>query len=469
MAIAGIASDFPNKGFALFKQKHAFISDQHLGGGNTATPYLYEFLQHLDFDVLQDLYLVGDFIGGWEFRRLPEMEKRVLDVINFAAANNVRVHYLPGNHDESLRRPGLMDMLNRRTRFTSLPAGWVFENEAYLGRTKIVHGDEGDPALFASPWFKPLMLAANFGTNAVARAQYLVPRAIFKSRVYLSCSQIIGQLMNFSFKHESLVEGLSGETFDTVLMGHLHEPKEQEFEHKGQKSFLVNIGDWKDSCTWGASDSSDDIPKVHYYKLERELRGLGDLPVVEDEHPAQFAAMRPATDRQVRLIHRLWPTSSRARQVNAYNHALNKLAAYQADRQALQAIIDGLNRGRLVDQPARDRLLSILFNTKNESYPVQKKELPAIFARHAVDDPLNSGDYEFARVVVREFCTRADRKIHKHRDSLRQAADRLNYQPSILETGPWAKPASADRSHVSASSPASSLSAAAPHPHLVRG
>ena len=108
-----------NNDFAVFDYQTVFVSDFHLGSNKTASPYLYEFLSHIDYTKLKELYLVGDVVGGWEHQNntqqpLPEMERRILDIINYAADRGVKVHFIPGNHDEKLR-PVLPVLQNRKS------------------------------------------------------------------------------------------------------------------------------------------------------------------------------------------------------------------------------------------------------------------------------------------------------------------------------------------------------------------
>ena len=70
---------------------------------------LLEFLTHNTCDTL---ILNGDIIDGWviekkKHRKLLELQKRVLDLINARAARETKVIYIAGNHDERLRKMDL--------------------------------------------------------------------------------------------------------------------------------------------------------------------------------------------------------------------------------------------------------------------------------------------------------------------------------------------------------------------------
>ena len=104
-----------NDTVALFKFHEVMFSDEHLGSGKTAIEYFVEFLSHLDFSSLKKIRIPGDFIGGWELlgrkqHAFPEMERRALDILNYAASLGIEVEIMGGNHDEKLRP--LVDMLN---------------------------------------------------------------------------------------------------------------------------------------------------------------------------------------------------------------------------------------------------------------------------------------------------------------------------------------------------------------------
>jgi UDP-2,3-diacylglucosamine pyrophosphatase LpxH len=85
------------------------ISDIHFGKHSSAADMLYEFLERTRCDTL---ILNGDIIDGWHLtarhhRKFPEMQKRVMDLLNARIAAGTRVIYIPGNHDNRLRKRGL--------------------------------------------------------------------------------------------------------------------------------------------------------------------------------------------------------------------------------------------------------------------------------------------------------------------------------------------------------------------------
>ena len=77
------------------------LSDIHLGKKSSSADMLFEFLQHARCDTL---ILNGDIIDGWHLiskshRKFPEMQKRVIDLLNARIADGMKIIYIPGNHD----------------------------------------------------------------------------------------------------------------------------------------------------------------------------------------------------------------------------------------------------------------------------------------------------------------------------------------------------------------------------------
>jgi UDP-2,3-diacylglucosamine pyrophosphatase LpxH len=81
-----------------------FISDLHLGTPGCKADCLLDFLQHVESDYL---YLIGDVVDGWRLKKKwfwPERHRQVLQALLARQRRGTRVVYLPGNHDEALRK-----------------------------------------------------------------------------------------------------------------------------------------------------------------------------------------------------------------------------------------------------------------------------------------------------------------------------------------------------------------------------
>ena len=91
-------------GIAGRRYRAVFISDVHLGTRGCKADCLLDFLHHVESDYL---YLVGDIVDGWRLRKRwfwPDQHHQILHRLLARAAQGTKVVYLPGNHDEGLRR-----------------------------------------------------------------------------------------------------------------------------------------------------------------------------------------------------------------------------------------------------------------------------------------------------------------------------------------------------------------------------
>lgn len=102
----------------LKNYKTIFISDIHLGSKACRAALLLDFLKHNDSE---KLYLVGDIVDGWRLKRKwywPQSHNDVVQKILRKARKSTEIIYVPGNHDEGLRR----DFVLSDTTYRSLPS-----------------------------------------------------------------------------------------------------------------------------------------------------------------------------------------------------------------------------------------------------------------------------------------------------------------------------------------------------------
>ena len=98
------------------KYRSIFISDVHLGTKGCQAEVLDDFLRNNSSD---KLYLVGDIIDGWKLQKRiywPQAHSNVIRKVIGKARKGTKVYYIPGNHDEVLRKWMDMDLRFGRIR-----------------------------------------------------------------------------------------------------------------------------------------------------------------------------------------------------------------------------------------------------------------------------------------------------------------------------------------------------------------
>lgn len=124
--------------------RSVFLSDFHIGAKSFDAAALVHFLQNIECETL---YLVGDIIDGWKLNKRwywTEECSRVLDELVAKASKGTRIIYLPGNHDEDVRKI----MPYRRKRFARRMGieirDKVLHTTADGKRFLVLHGDQFD-------------------------------------------------------------------------------------------------------------------------------------------------------------------------------------------------------------------------------------------------------------------------------------------------------------------------------------
>jgi UDP-2,3-diacylglucosamine pyrophosphatase LpxH len=219
-----------------------WISDIHLGTRGCKAKFLLDFLRKTESETL---YLVGDIVDGWRLRRYwywPQPHNDVVQKLLRKARKGTRVVYVPGNHDEILRR------------FLEINIGQIevvseaMHTTADGRRLLVLHGDEFDAVVryarwlaFLGDWAYHLALAANHGVNVLRRRLGL---SYWSLSAYLK--QRVKNAVEYISRFEAAVAGAAAQRgADGVVCGHIHHAEIRDIAGVT----YCNDGDWVESCT----------------------------------------------------------------------------------------------------------------------------------------------------------------------------------------------------------------------------
>lgn len=326
---ANQSNDFPRP-----KHSHLIVlSDIHLGKKSCSAEMLYEFLIHTTCDIL---VLNGDIIDGWvlsskRHRKLPEMQKRLFDLINSRIAAGTNIFYIPGNHDERFRKEKIFG----KTFFGIHFSDSLIYTDRQNRRFFILHGDQFDPQFLKNKGgvlYKvgDALYDGLIELNAVtSKAASKLLSKQFSIAAY--AKRKTKKLMGLIGKFEDVVsQSANDNKTDGVICGHIHHA---EFIQKGDVLY-GNSGDWVESCTALLCSDEGEWSVCHWHD-ERDQLGLGKPPRENDENP--HIAFRPTTTRQLRLIQRIWPGKD-------WSKLMGKLNKYKLRSQENQEKSDWLTQ-----------------------------------------------------------------------------------------------------------------------------
>jgi UDP-2,3-diacylglucosamine pyrophosphatase LpxH len=251
---------------ALRRYRTIFISDLHLGSPGCKAECLQDFLRSVESEYL---YLVGDVVDGWRLRKRwfwPAHHNEILHGLLERARRGTRVFYLPGNHDEALRK--LIGTTVGGVRFLHD----VVHRTADGRRLLVLHGDAFDGVCTDMRWLALLgsvayeaALAVNSAVNRVRRClglRYWPISAFLKAQVKAA--------VNFVERYEqSLAAEARRRAVCGVVCGHVHKPEIRTIE--GVEYF--NDGDWVESCSALVEHLDGRLELVHWAE-QRDVERL---------------------------------------------------------------------------------------------------------------------------------------------------------------------------------------------------
>jgi UDP-2,3-diacylglucosamine pyrophosphatase LpxH len=241
----------------LLRAKTIWLSDIHLGSRHCKVDFLLEFLNQIHCDTL---YLVGDIVDMWAMKRRfrwPVEHYQVLLKFYELASRGVRVIYVPGNHDDPMRRFcgetfGPVEIAHECIHIA--PGG-----KRYL----VMHGDAMDAHINHSWLIKligdhgyELLLVINRWSNRLRKwfgGSYFSLAGSIKSNLK-------GARKAIERYEREAIEEARRRGFDGVVCGHIHHPALRD----ENGFYYANTGDWIESCTALCEDHHGQLRLLHF-------------------------------------------------------------------------------------------------------------------------------------------------------------------------------------------------------------
>ncbi|QEC51443.1 UDP-2,3-diacylglucosamine hydrolase [Anseongella ginsenosidimutans] len=234
------------------------ISDVHLGTFGAKANKLYEYLRSIRPETI---VLNGDFIDFWQLSTYywPESHQLVLETLRNYLEEGVNVYYLPGNHDDVLRRFTFSSLLRFKL---------VNELELELDGKKawFIHGDAYDFTMKSKLVTK--LGAFSYGaTVLINKGLNVLWKPLTGREIRLSKA-----LKNWVKKKVRSVEDFQQKAIDIALekkmdylvCGHNHLPEIKMVENGEQSLLYLNSGDWIENTS--ALEYNGGAWSLYYYK-----------------------------------------------------------------------------------------------------------------------------------------------------------------------------------------------------------
>lgn len=222
------------------------LSDIHLG---TYGCHAKELLQYLKSIKPKTVILNGDIIDIWQFskRYWPKSHMKVIKYLTGWMSKGVKIYYIPGNHDEMLRRfagfkIGSFSIVNKLVlELDEEKKAWFF------------HGDVFDITMKHSKWLAKLGAVGYDMLILINRFVNFISEKIF-NKGKLSLSKQIKNGVKSAVKFINNFEQTAADIaisnqYEFVVCGHIHQPQIKEMNNEDGTVTYLNSGDWIENLT----------------------------------------------------------------------------------------------------------------------------------------------------------------------------------------------------------------------------
>jgi UDP-2,3-diacylglucosamine pyrophosphatase LpxH len=252
------------------------ISDVHLGCRHAQAEH---FLTYLNQVRPEQLFILGDFLDGWELGfhwRWKPVYSQIVNRLFDLAEGGTELFYTPGNHDQFLRCPEVDRLLRKSGLCVNVRDEFVFESQTGQ-RFLALHGDRFDSIEMDHQWFSvflsyvysPLLSANGWLSKLTKRA----------GSPYSACAALKKKVKcaaRFFSHFEDRLFGYARERgCDGVICGHIHTPG----IIKSDAMTYINTGDWVENCTALVENHNGDLSLESFFPARA---ALPILSVVQD-------------------------------------------------------------------------------------------------------------------------------------------------------------------------------------------
>ncbi|MGZ5244029.1 MAG: UDP-2,3-diacylglucosamine diphosphatase [Bacteroidia bacterium] len=220
------------------------LSDIHLG---TYGCHAKELVQYLKSIKPKILVLNGDIIDVWQFSKSywPKSHMQVVKYFTSCIGRKTQVYYIPGNHDEMLRRfvgfkmPNFQ-IVNKVVLEIDGKKAWMF------------HGDVFDVTMKHSRWLAKLGAKGYDSLILINRAVNFISEKLGRGKISLSkkVKNSVKSAVKFINDFEDVCAGIAIDNkYDYVVCGHIHQPEMKTISNQKGEVVYLNSGDWIENLT----------------------------------------------------------------------------------------------------------------------------------------------------------------------------------------------------------------------------
>ena len=224
--------------------KVSVISDVHLATHASKAKVLLKYLKSINPETL---VLNGDIIDSWRFSRnyFPKPHLKVIRHFIKMLEKGVKIVYITGNHDEFLRKFNGSEMGNLK-----IVNQLILELDGE--KTWIFHGDIFDHIIHRAKWLAKLG-AATYGFLTLLNKALNSLLCSFRMKeiiVYRSIKKwLVKEKQELSQFEKEISKIVSGRSYQTVICGHTHVPKDKWIMDNESGFRYINCGDWVEHFT----------------------------------------------------------------------------------------------------------------------------------------------------------------------------------------------------------------------------
>jgi UDP-2,3-diacylglucosamine pyrophosphatase LpxH len=222
------------------------LSDIHLG---TYGCHAKELLCYLKSIKPKTVVLNGDIVDIWQFskRYWPKSHMKVIKHIMGWMSKGVKIYYIPGNHDEMLRRfagfkIGSFSIVNKLVlELEDEKKAWMF------------HGDVFDVTMKHSKWLAKLgavgydiLILINRFVNFISEKIFNKGKLSLSKKIKNGVKSAVKFINNFE---QTAADIAISNQYDYVVCGHIHQPQMKEMSNEHGSVAYLNSGDWIENLT----------------------------------------------------------------------------------------------------------------------------------------------------------------------------------------------------------------------------